>query len=102
MMFLSMGIAAVSTLASAYVRSYTVFLILRSQKYFLFLILRSQKNFLFLILRSRNYFLILRPQKYFPHMSSSPWILGFSVVLELWGLLSPCASSLLRSQDPGE
>ena len=80
MMFLSMGIAAVSTLASAYVRSYTVFLILRSKKYFL----------------------ILRSQKYFPHMSSSHWILGFSVVLELWGLLSPCASSLLRSQDPGE
>ena len=69
MMFLSMGIAAVATLASAYVHSYPVFLVLRSEKY-------------------------LTPSIY----QTS----GYFVVLELWELLSPCASLLLRSQDPGK
>ena len=44
MMFLSMGIAAIATLASAYVHSYPLFLLLRSLKYLLFTFYKSDSR----------------------------------------------------------
>ena len=97
MMFLSMAIAAIATLASAYVHSYPIFLMLRCQKYPIFLFLRCQKYQIFLILRCQKYLLL-----HLFNIYSINQISGSFVVSEPWALLSPCAYLLLRLQVPGK
>ena len=98
MMFLSMGIAAIATLASAYVHSYPIFLMLRSQKYILHLVHFHSYTFICSLLSPLSRAQVSTIFPFSPFICQTS---GFLVALEPWELLSPCAYLLSRSQDPG-
>ena len=98
MMFLSMGIAAIATLASAYVHSYPIFLMLRFQKYILHFVHFHSYTFIRSLLFPLSRAEVSKISFSLPFLHQTS---GCLVVLEPWELLSPCAYLPSRSQDPG-